>query len=88
MKHPKQNGKDYKMTKETKATTTEKEDKRPDFTVRQYRHIRTVDAVKLRKETVGAAWKNENGSITLRLNGVQTIENDLYIFPVDIKEAE
>lgn len=76
------------MTKEAQNTTAEKEDKRPDFVVRQYRYIRLEDGMKLRKETIGGAWLNENGSITLRPNGRQIVEQDLYLFPTEAKEAQ
>ena len=78
------------MTKETQNTNAaEKEDKRPDFIVRQYRYIRLEDGMKLRKETIGVCWLNhENGSITFRPNGRQIIEQDLYLFPTENKDAQ
>jgi hypothetical protein len=79
------------MTTETKTSNpaVEKEDKRPDFVARQYRYVRLEDGLKLRKETVAVGWFNSaNGSITLRPNGMQIIENDIYLFPTEKQDAE
>jgi hypothetical protein len=86
MVHPENLERTKTMSKET-TTASDKDDSRPHFTVKQYRYIRLEDGLKLRRETVGAGWNN-NGSITLRLNGMQIIEGDLYLFPVDGKTPE
>ena len=73
---------------QTKEAVAEKDDKRPDYIVKQYRYVRVEDGLKLRKETVAVGWQNDNGSITIRPNGRQIIENDIYLFPTDKQDAE
>ena len=53
----------------------------PDYIVMQYRQIRFEDGWRTRKERIGAAFNNANGSICLRLSGQQIIAGDIYLFP-------
>ena len=79
------------MTTDTQnqETTVEKDDKSPDYIVKQYRYVRVEDGLRLRKDTVGVAWSNsKNGSITIRPNGKQIIENDLYLFAIEDRDSE
>lgn len=55
----------------------------PDYIAMQYRQVRVDDGWKTRKERIGAAFNNANGSICFRPAGVQLIENDVYLFPND-----
>lgn len=53
----------------------------PDYIAMQYRQIRVENGWKTRKERIGVAFDNENGSICFRLTGRQIIEGDIYLFP-------
>lgn len=53
----------------------------PDYVVKQYRQIKTGTETQRRAERIGVAWQNANGSICVRLNGVQLISNDVFLFP-------
>lgn len=55
----------------------------PDYIAMQYRVVRVEDGWKTRKERIGAAFSNANGSICFRPTGRQVIENDVYLFPAD-----
>lgn len=55
----------------------------PDYIAMQYREVKVADGWKTRKERVGAAFNNANGSICFRPTGRQVIENDIYLFPND-----
>jgi hypothetical protein len=55
----------------------------PDYIAMQYRQVRIGDGWKTKKERIGAAFNNENGSICFRPTGQQVIENDIYLFPTD-----
>lgn len=55
----------------------------PDYIAMQYRQVRVGDDWKTRKERIGAAFNNENGSICFRPSGAQLIEGDIYLFPQD-----
>jgi len=46
------------------------ETKRPDYIAKQYRVIRIEDGWRTRKERIGVAFKNDNGSICFRPSGV------------------
>jgi len=53
----------------------------PDYLVKQYRPIKAGNGTHTRGERVGVAWQNANGSICVRLNGIQVISNDVFLFP-------
>lgn len=55
----------------------------PDFIAIQYREVQSGDEWKTRKERIGAAFKNSNGSLCFRPAGQQVISNDIYLFPVE-----
>ena len=55
--------------------------RRPDYLVRQYRRVAMDDGPKTRRESIGAGWDMNNGGINIRLNGVQIISQDVYLFP-------
>ena len=55
----------------------------PDYIAMQYRQVRVDDGWKTRKERIGAAFNNANGSICFRPSGQQLIESDIYLFPTD-----
>lgn len=55
----------------------------PDYIAMQYRVLRTESGWKPKKERIGAAFNNANGSICFRPTGRQLIENDIYLFPAN-----
>lgn len=70
-------------------TTPEKtsETNRPDYIAKQYRMVRIEDGWRTRKERIGVAYRNENGSICFRPAGAQIIEGDIHFFPIDTDEG-
>ena len=57
----------------------------PDYLAVQYRVVRVRDEWKTRKERIGAAFVNAmTGAICLRPSGKQIIENDIYLFPLEV----
>ena len=69
---------------QTQSTNADNgENNRPDFIAKQYRQVRIEDGGKTRKERIGVAWKGENGSICFRASGVQIIDGDIHLFPVE-----
>ena len=60
------------------------ESNKPDYTIKQYRQVRTDSGSKTRKETIGAIWENAStGMLTIRLNGTQIISNDVFAYPLE-----
>ena len=53
----------------------------PDYIAMQYRQVRVDNGWRTRKERIGAAFNNTNGSICFRPAGQQIIEGDIYLFP-------
>lgn len=64
------------------------ETNRPDYIAKQYRQVRVEDGWKTRKERIGVAWKGENGAICFRASGIQIIDGDVHLFPVDEEAAQ
>ena len=79
------------MTDETKKDekpAAENGDKnRPTYVAKQYRVVRVDDGWKTRKERIGVAFQNDNGSICFRPSGVQLIEGDVHFFPIEEDNA-
>lgn len=70
-------------THSNQATPDNGETNRPDYIAKQYRVIRIEDGWRTRKERVGVAFKNDNGSICFRPSGAQLIEGDIHFFPLE-----
>lgn len=73
-------------TQNPKTSAAEGDRNRPDYVAKQYRVIRVEDGWRTRKERIGVAFKNSNGSICFRPTGKQVIEGDVHFFPLE--EAE
>ncbi len=58
-----------------------KERSGPDYIAMQYRQVRVDNGWRTRKERIGSAFNNVNGSICFRPAGQQIIESDIYLFP-------
>lgn len=73
------------QTENLERTASENGEKanRPDYIAKQYRVIRIEDGWRTRKERIGVAFKNENGSLCFRPTGKQIIEGDVHFFPVE-----
>lgn len=59
----------------------------PDYIAMQYRQVKMEDGWRTRKERIGAAFINANGSICFRPQGQQLIDNDVYLFPTNDEPA-
>ena len=69
-------------------TTDKAQANKPDYIAMQYRVVRIEDGLRTRKERIGAAFTNANGSICFRPSGRQIIDNDVYLFPNNDQSPE
>lgn len=66
------------------ATHRNAEANTPDYVAKTYRTVMQESGMKTRKDRIGVAWKNStDGSIAIKTNGVQIIDDYVYLFPYD-----